>query len=430
VRYPNTTQAVVISKHYGVSGNYIDQSPPMQAVTGVDNTWSFQACKTDQTLTDNEELLLQVYNSENALIASISVHAKLQSVAAAASGYRPKITAISIVGNQVLGQTSFFVYMRQSIDSLFLRAQLTYDDGTTQTVPIDNTQCFLYGTEDFVASYPGLVQQLLVKYYLSPGELTDQVDPLSGFISAEVTVTVLPHPSQLAGKISVIPLWDTGSSSYKLRYFYYTLDRKASVDITNFVTISSGTFVGTTYGQAQIVTLRVDLNQVDPVSYTTSTIYTQGVVIILQPVAALVRYLLRDSLSSTYVYGQDSSVSRRPVLYYDATLNQYFVPAAVFGSLAAFLLSFYTNANPPFDINQETSAPQPTHFLLRDPTSGAMIVPAMIPIANYASAFNVIGSAGSYVKGTVIVEFVQQVGNSNLILWGSPCDVYAGTFSS
>lgn len=432
VRYPNTSNAVVISQNYGVSGNYLNTTPAMQAVTGVDNTWFFTACVTNAVLTANEPLLLQVFNAEGAQVAELTVHAAAAAVVNQATTYQPKITALSVIGTQTTGQTSFFAYLRQSISSLFLQAQLTYDDGTTAIVPIDQSQCFLYGAEDFIASYPGLVQTLLLKYYLSPGELVGGgLNPLAGFIATEVTVTVIPHPSEFGGKISVIPIWNASGSTYILRYFYYTLNRQASVDVTTHTTIAQGSFSGSAYGQTQQMTLSVDLNQVDPVTYPSSTIYTQCVVINLQPIAALVRYMLRDSLSSTYVYGQDSSSSRRPILYWDSTITQMFVPGSVFPSLAAFLLSFYTNASPPFDINVETSAPQPTHFLLRDPTSGVMLVPAVLPIASYATAFNLIGNAGgNYVGNTVILEFIQQIGGQNLILFGVPCDVYTGFYSS
>ncbi len=428
VRYPNTPTAVVISQYYGVAGNYISNTPPMLAVNGVTNTWSFSSCVTNQTLVDNEILLLQVYNSSGALITTVSIVAKLTSVVNASTVYQPRITSIAVVGTQALGQTSFFVYTRQSLAALFLNAQLTYDDGTTATVLIDNVQCFLYGTEDFIASYPGLVQTLLLKYYLSPGELTSNtLNPLNGFISTTVTITVLPHPAQLSGKISVIPIWNSATSAYGLRYYYYTLNRNASVDITAFVSISTGSFNGSIYGPAQNFTLSVDLNLVNPSAYTTSTIYTQNVQITLQPIAALVRYIIQDSPSSVYAYGQDSSVSRRPVLYFDTTLVQGFIPITVFGDVNAFLLSFYINSNPQFDITQETQAPTPTHFLIRDPTTGAMLIPAMLPITSYATPFNITNGA-NYIKSTILVEFIQQIGGQNLILQGVPVDVYAGTY--
>ena len=202
------------------------------------------------------------------------------------------------------------------------------------------------------------------------------------------------------------------------------------MDITAYVTIGSGTFSGSTYGVAQQFALNVDLNAVDAVVYPTTTMYSQSFVITLQPIAALVRYVLRDSLSSVYVYGADSSASRRPVLYYDSTLNQYYFPSNVFPTLTAFLLSFYYQANPPFDIGVETLPPTPTHFLLRDPLSGTMIVPAMVPVTSYPTAFNVVGSSGQYVGGTVIVEFVQQVSGQNLIMFGVPVDCFAKAFGT
>jgi len=294
------------------------------------------------------------------------------------------------------------------------------------TVPIDQQKCFLYGTEDFIASYPGLTQTLLVKYYLSPGELVaGTLNPLDGFISASVNVTVIPYPTVYSGKISVIPVWNTSLSAYTLRYFYYTLSRTAAVDITAHVTLATGTFSGTLYGVAQSLTLSVDLNLVNPMAYPSSTIYTQGIIITLQPIAALVRYVLQDSTTALYVYGQDSTSSRRQVLDYDSNLQQYYIPPSVFTSTALFLQSFYVEDSPPYDLADGVNPPTPTHFLIRDAVTGLMIVSAMIPVGNCGTPFNIIGSPGSYVGKNVIVEFIQVVAGQSLILWGSPVDVYA-----
>jgi len=87
--------------------------------------------------------------------------------------------------------------------------------------------------------------------------------------------------------------------------------------------------------------------------------------------------------------------------------------------------------SPMYDANLMSAPQQPTHFLIRDISTGAMISPAMIPVDNYSLAFNIAESiAGQHNNATVLVEFIKQVNAStNLILYGAPVTVSSGSYA-
>lgn len=433
-RYPNTPQETIISKCYDATGLYTGNACPMLQVANGVNSWYPSSCQISVTLNDDEELLMMVYNEVGAQVATTKLFAKESIIINDAMIYRPRISAISMTCTQMTADGNAFIFAQQPLSSLDIQATITYQDGTTRIAPIDSRQCFLYGQTDFVAAYAGMQQTLLLKYFLSSDEVlattVNSADTSDGSISCVFNVTVVPNRLSSPLKISVIPQWNATASLYTLRYYYYSTDGLVAQDVTAFVTILSGTFVGNNYTTPQVLQISMDMHAVDPITYPTTTVYVQPVSIKLQPQAALVRYTLQDALSSPYIYGADSSASRRPVMYYDATRNQYFFPSSIFQNVSAFLQSYYYNANPPYDPTLQTSAIAPTHFLIRDAFKGTQIIPEIQPVSNYNVAFTINGgSNGAYVNATVIVEFVQQLSlSSTSILFGVPVDVYTGTY--
>jgi hypothetical protein len=128
--------------------------------------------------------------------------------------------------------------------------------------------------------------------------------------------------------------------------------------------------------------------------------------------------------------GLDTAQSRRPSIKYDSTRKQYFVPSPIFTNLPAFINSFYTNTVPPYDPTVSQMPQEPTHFVVRDISTGIMITPAKIPVAQYAQAFSAINDVvGMYVGMSVMVEFLNVVNsNQTNVLFACPVDVTSGTY--
>jgi len=440
VQNPGPTQTV-ISRHYDSSGNYTGVTAPMAEVVNSDGTTRSGAsymlpCNVQVALTDGEEIFIEVFNSQGAQTALISAFAKQSIIINEAITPAPVITGISILSNQSRSNNEIFIYERQTISSLGIQVALTYSDGHVRSVPINQTQCFLYGIEDFVPSYPGLRQKLIAKYFLEITEIMSQ--PLAvqnrNYVTAEVDLVVVPNGLQAGVKISVIPQWNVATSQYTLAYFLYSTTRDRVINVTSMVTISSSTpYVGNYFGLPQTLILQLDMSIAEPTLYSSSTLYQQTSIITLQPLASVDRYVIADSSSAPVVYGQTLPGLPRPVLHYDSTLQQYYVPSA-FTSLPVFLQTFFTNANPPYNTTTETQAPVPTHFQLRDPSSGVLLTSTPMLVSTFNAAMTIVGAGlANRYAGTgsnILVEFLTVLSlSSTLILYGVPCDVYSGTYS-
>lgn len=435
VKNPGPTQTI-ISQNYDSAGAYTGPLVPMAPITNAAGTAVVGAsyctpCYINTTIADGEELFIQVFNSQGAMVATVSAFAKLSVIINELDYVVPTISGVTITSTQTRGNNEIYIFQNQDVSSLGIQIVLTFTDGHQTIVPIDNTQCFLYGLADFVPSYPGLQQNILVKYFLSSDQTATNALLSQGrnFITAEASLVVITNQLATGVKIATIPRWNNSTNQYDLFFYLYSIARNTMLNVTGLVTINQSTpYSGVLYGVAQNLTLDLDMSLADPTTYPTSTLYQQTLVITLQPIAALTRYILADATNASVVYGADSSLNRRPIIDFSTSAQQYSI-STIFANQAAFLQSFYTDANPPYDTSTETAPPIPTHFQLRDPASGLAITPAPIPIANYNAPFSITGTGlQSRYTGTgavVIVEFLSVINSTTtLLLIGVPVDVY------
>lgn len=439
VQNPGPNQ-VVLSRHYDASGNYTGTLVPMAQVVGLSGTThpgaSYPtACNIQTPLTDGEEVFLEVFNSQGAQIALISAFAKQSIIINESITPLPIITGATILSNQTRSNNEIFIYQGQSISSLGIQVQLIYSNGYTRIVPIDQQKCYLYGVEDFVASYPGLQQTLIAKYFLD----SDEAMSLSlaqtsvSFVVAESNLIVISNGLVAGVKISVVPTWNPATNQYNLNFFLYTTTRDVVINVTNLVTLLPSTpFNGAYYGFPQNITLQLDMHLVQPNIYPVSTIYQQSEIITLQPVSTIDRYVIKDTTTAVLTFGKTSTTIQRPAIHYDVSRQQYYIPS-LFPTEDVFLQAFFVNANPPYDTTVETEPPTPTHFQFRDPSSGVLLTSAPIPISSYNTAVSIIGAgpANRYsgLGNNILVEFVEIIGSTTLILYGVPVDVFVGSYN-
>jgi hypothetical protein len=434
-RYPGQSNQTIISQRYDATDTLVSNLVPLSPIDSSNTSWYMPSCKVGVALEDNEEILLEVFDEAGQELYSAKLFVKESAVINENLFYTKPIAALNVRANQTLADGTFYVYERQDVLSLGVSAQLVYTDGTTADIAIDNEKCFLYGAEDFISSAPGLTQTMTIKYFRSPHESISAAAASSNgeMITKEFTVTVVPAETGVSSKIVPVPYYNSASGQYVVRYFMYFGDGSTSRDVTAYVSIISGTLnLGSSgFGTWQNYTIRINMRNVNGVIYPTNTYRTQNIRIRFGAPTALVSWSFTDSATSPYVYGLDIALSRRPRIKYDATLNKYFVPTDPFGNKAAFINSFFTMVSPMYDANLMSAPQQPTHFLIRDISTGAMISPAMIPVDNYSLAFNIAESiAGQHNNATVLVEFIKQVNAStNLILYGAPVTVSSGSYA-
>lgn len=433
-RYPGTDNESVISQYFDTTGKLVSQMVPLVALDSTNSSWYLPRSNTSVTLEDNEEIKVKIFGEDGTEVLSAILFVKQSAVINENVIYSPTIVGMTVSGNQQLANGSFYLFEKQSFDSLGLSATLVYDDGTTSVVPIDNIKCILYGQRDFISSFAGLSQNVTIKYFRSEGEtiVPSISDPTGSMISATVPVTVIPNTLGITNKIVAIPMYNGNLSRYVMRYWMYFTDGRSHVDVTAYVSIHSGTLVTTSshFSIPQTYVISVDLNEVDPVQYPTSVIYQQNIVITFSSPSVLVKWVTRDAATSQNIYGQDTIQSRRPNIRFDNVSKQYFIPSYIFTNPQALINSFYTQASPPYDPSVSLIPQEPTHFVIRDILTGNMVITSPIAIENYAQAFTIINDVtGQYVGSLLVVEFLNIVNSSTTnVLFGVPVDVVAGTY--
>lgn len=423
VRYNDDGTEEIVSAYYDASGTYVSDRVPM---TSFESQLAYKYptnCHTLSNLEDGEQVSLRVYNNVGTVSAEITIVVKEAGWFNDVQSHTNPIVEFNVDCLQTVGD-DFYINAKQDVDALNMLPYVIYADGTKTSIQIDKMKCFVYGLEDFVPDYPGRTQTLIFKYFLNASEKTTLgVD--KNFLTCTKQLTVVSNYVDNETKISVIPLYNASSSSWYLRYFAYTTARDAVYDITDLVTYSTDLgFDGTKLGFEQHVEINFDLQSIFNNEDTLPGV--QSFRITVKSPEVYERYLIRSDDTSTHYFGVDGSITRRPIIHHDAEKSCYFIPTSIFGKVDDVIESFYTLADPLYNTKTETKAPTPTHFLVRSSTSGRIIVGGAIPIENYGKGFNTLTGIQPQDKETVIVEFIQEVDDTQLVLFGVPVDIVGG----
>lgn len=424
-----------ISMYFDSAGQFHSNRIPLASISEEYPTYKFPTnCHTTLDLTEGEPVTIRVFNNLGTIAAESTLFVRDAIWWNDLESHTNPIVSLDAECLQMRGD-DFYIYAQQDPSHLNIRPYLTYANGTRKYLDIDNEQCFLYGLEDYIPSYPGKHQTLIIKYFLNHRETaTVDTEGANGvkFLTCEKNLIVLRNENRYVVKLSVIPLWDQEHATWHLRFFAYNDERSAVYDVTDLVTINKDfPFDGTTtsFGREQHLVLDYDLQSIfntdDPIKAS------QSLYITVWANDKYVKYTFRDSDDDNHIYGVDGSITRRPILWYDEELAQYFIPTSVFANQEAVVESFYHLADPPFNPNTETQAPTPTHFVVRDPLNGRQLNGGPVPLTEYGQSWPMMLGTTPRVNSTVLMEFLQQTSSGTyLLLYGVPVDIVAGTFNS
>ena len=426
---PDGTETM-ISMYYDGTGTFISDRVPMAAVNPDYPVYKFPTnCHTTTQLTEGEIIYLRVRNNLGNMVAEIALTVRDAAWYNDLDNLSNPIVSLNATCTQMRGD-EFYIYEKQDPSHLNIQPYLTYADGTTVNVNIDNIKCYLFGLENFVPSYPGYSQTLVIKYYLNHRELTtSNVEEKRNvrFLTCTKQLVVLYNLNNYSCKISVIPLFNKSTRIWYLRFFAYTVERDGVYDITDTVWYDEDfTFDGTQekWGIEQHVRFNYNLSEIFDSNADDMQSAQDIYITIWDPDEKYEKYTFRDNKeANTEVYGVDGSIVRRPVIHYDPSIDMYFIPSTIFLTWDSVVESFYRYARPPFDNRTETIAPEPTHFTVRDSLTGQMIIASPIGKEEYGTAWATLVQIGNLLDQTVIVEFLNKVDDNYNILYGVPVDV-------
>lgn len=422
-----------ISQYYDAAGNFVSNRIPLQSISESHPAYKFPTnCHTTHDLAEGDPVVLRAYNNIGNLAAEITLYVRNAQWLNDLASHTSPIVSLNAEALQMMGD-DFFLYEKQDVSHLNIQPYLLYADGSRQDVNVDNTRCFIYGLDDVEPSYPGRSQTIIIKYFLNYKETTTvSTSDERRFLTCTKKIVVIDNDNDYTVKLSCVPIWSSAYNQWQLYWFAYTDDRQGVYDVTALVKYNKNYPFDSTsasFGKEQRVVVEYDLQSIfqtdDPITGV-QTLY-----LTLWDNQKYERYTFRDSKDDTFIYGVDGSITRRPVIHYDETINQYFIPTSIFENVEAVIESFYTLARPPYNPSVETVAPTPTHFTVRDAQNGRQIIGGPIPLTEYGQCWPTIVGVTIQPTQTVLVEFLyQDADNSFAILYGVPVDVYAGTFNT
>lgn len=425
---------VIVSRYYDEDGSYKSDMAPMLLISdNIANERYAAPANSLYEFTPGESVLMEVFNTFGELVAVANLFAAESTISNTLDTYIPTIVSMKIKGSQMTTDGELFVFGDQDVGSLAILLELTYNDGSVRELSFDGDRSIITGLTDFTSSFPGLRQPLVAKYYLSEDERAEGATVTGDvrFLHATTNIRVVMNEFDEAFKIVAIPIWYTSPAAYRLRYYAYDVDGKWMLDITDYTTIVQGSFVGNNYGVWQNFVVQVDRMDMPIFNLNETAVYLQTMCVLVQPNTMYEKYLIKENIDSSIVYGVDVASDRRPIISYDATRKQFFIPSTIFANKESVIRSFYRNAVPPFNNEVVIEAPDPTHFMLRDALTGASMLRNPVPLATYSSAFTITdtNNPGRYLNNTVIVEFLLYVNDTTYNqLVGVPVDIKAGTY--
>jgi hypothetical protein len=421
---------VPISLYYDENNVYQGQFIPLIEVPGQTNVKSCPSCHTSMLIGDDEVYYIHVFDYAGTLTSVIKVYGR-KALVNNTLGDNEIIEGFDVDATQESGD-DFYLYPEQDVDSLMMVAKLVYNTGREISAPIDGNICYQYGLENFIPSYPGQTAKVLTKYFL--GEFQQAFGNFIGssngvrFLLNTKTIRVLtPDDTDYLFKISVIPYYVSSQSKYMLMFMLYEIGSTPKI-VTSNITLAND-FDGISMGVDQLLEMSFDLKDIHP-SLENPRIVHQNMLIKIAPYNMYERYILRDPGDNENVFGTDSPITPRPVIYYDSNIQKYFIPTSRFNNKNLVLEAFYYRAKPLFDTNLSAVPVEPTHFTIRDVLTGNELLTSPISLDDYTQSWAISGlPPESLTNRNCIVEFLKESGGAFDYLYGTPVDVYPGTFN-
>lgn len=263
----------VISAIFNVSNVLISEDIPMVYTimpTGTNvGTKAPGPGSLIEPLNHGEVCTAVFYNAANEKLSVYRVIADLGDFVHTVDLGKRYVIGISLLSNYLSVSDDHLLEVPVNIPltSIALQGRVHYNDGTHLDLPVDGNRFSVLGLSAYVPSYQGCRGDLVLKYKLQPDEYGYGVTGVLSerFFTEDYKVTAIQRHAAYDVKLFVLPTWDTGTGTWSLKYYLYNLDRDQFWDATAHVTTttSSGLFSGSLLDTSQILTVVVNLADVD-----------------------------------------------------------------------------------------------------------------------------------------------------------------------
>lgn len=361
----------VVSQHYDSNWNLLGQNIPLELVAteNINN----QAIKapmvgyTTANIVDGELLTVVIEDDVGGVLSTAKVIAQNTNFIPSSDAAIKYIRSISLDAGPFQNPSNpqnIQYHINMPVSNLNLYGVVSYSDGSSIRLPVDGTKFKIYGLENFLATQQGQTIPLVLVYTLSAGEVNYIMSPSSAnSITAEYSATTLPTNGAYSVKMFIYPVWQDATNGYRLQFYLYDLDRSDVYDVTSLVEAAGvgAAFQPLLYNTQQNLSFAVQMNQVDASYAAWRFAQTIGITL-LRPgndpsgdnwwiqysPGQSPQYGVGVKANATYVGVNNWAV--------DLTSGQT--------DFGAWLNQVYYAAQPLFDTNSESVAPQPNIMAL------------------------------------------------------------------
>lgn len=267
-----TSTGKVIGFVRDTNGNVLGENIPFEEVASAGTTTKAikapTPCYTTETMEDGERVTLAAYSKEGHLRSYTGLVVVNSGAARYLSAARRYVKSIAISSPWLSSSdpTVIEVPINAPFQTLPMTGVVSYSDGSTETMSLENSRMTLKGRESFVPSVTGMTYDLVLTYQLASDELSYEQSPTTDrILTQRYTAKTLAPDNAYSVKLFMYPVWSTSTGQYQLEYWLYNIDRQTFYNVTSHVELGTNSvgFDPSTYGTLQTVTVAVDLNKVD-----------------------------------------------------------------------------------------------------------------------------------------------------------------------
>jgi len=406
---------VVISRMYDANGNLLSENIPLELVanTLLDNRAikRISPCYTNADLQDGEVVTAVHYDDAGFVVSKRQLLVENTAYIRSVDASVKYIVSISLKSPFISTTNVRLIQypINVPLAGLNLIGVVTYSDGQVVELPVDGTKFSIFGFEQYIATIVGQKIQVVLKYALGPNE--------SNYIS---NIGSERHISEIYDAITTnvdgsyniklygYPVWiNAPTSTYRLEWYMYNLDRNIKYNVTPYVVINTAyrAFDPNSYGVVQ--RLNVSLNIRDANGSYKSYIHAQTIDIILskQGTERINNWTVGFDPDQDPKYG----VGVYTTVRYVSSSRWVVKVNCNSATLSAWLDKVYYNTLPLFDPAVEAAPPAPTHF--------ALIINGIrteYPISNWNS--DIVVNHAVTNNSTTFIQFFIRTNSSDLHL--------------
>lgn len=360
----------VISKVFDANGQFVsdrvglelamlDSHQINQHTLKIVNTFH-----TTEGMLDGEVVTLVVYTEDGHVCYKRQLKVENTSFIPGVSTGQRYVAGISLESSYLVSaqDAQLEFPLNLPLSSLDLMAIVHYSDGSTMELPVSDPRVRVEGLDQYVSNIPGHRMDLVLFYQLAPGESTlNTADYVLGKVRKRFTLTTsatnYAHAVQLMG----YPIWQSDVLGYRMQFWMFNLDRTFFQDVTQYVEWSerTGPFDPKGYGLLQQREVSIDLSKVSRSFKSRRHIQVMDIVLLAPPNQGAVGYTMAHVSDTSYPPYQ-GSLRIKP----EATGELFRIDNGI-TDLQQWLSQVYYSTRPLADPTSETSAPRPTHVIVR-----------------------------------------------------------------